>query len=272
MIWPPVSVDDFEVVGEHELGDYYLMAGELVRYKRPDLAVEAFNAMGRKLVVIGGGEMLDEIRRLAGPSVTVLGPQPFSVLRHHYARCRALIFPGEEDFGMVPVEAMASGCPVVNTAIPGSGGPWVSPHDRTGLTVPVNDAAALAAGVEYLMIGEAGGDEISLSGDDGFITAVNLDTGDRLTVTTTDTGGYTLKVAPGRYRIDVELAKRKMSVGEFAEQVGLTPANVAVLKNGRAKAVRFSTLEAMCRVLDCQPGDLLEWVEDTAAAAHEIAR
>lgn len=56
-------------------------------------------------------------------------------------------------------------------------------------------------------------------------------------------------------RIDVELAKRKMSVGEFAERVGLTPANVAVLKNGRAKAVRFSTLEAMCRVLECQPGD-----------------
>ncbi len=63
-------------------------------------------------------------------------------------------------------------------------------------------------------------------------------------------------------RIDVELAKRKMGVGEFAERVGLTPANVAVLKNGRAKAVRFSTLEAMCRALDCQPGDLLEWVEE----------
>jgi putative transcriptional regulator len=62
-------------------------------------------------------------------------------------------------------------------------------------------------------------------------------------------------------RIDVELARRKMSVGEFAERVGLTPANVAVLKNGRAKAVRFSTLEAMCRVLGCQPGDLLEYVE-----------
>lgn len=63
-------------------------------------------------------------------------------------------------------------------------------------------------------------------------------------------------------RIDVELARRKMSVGEFAERVGLTPANVAVLKNGRAKAVRFSTLDAMCRVLQCQPGDLLEWVPD----------
>ena len=63
-------------------------------------------------------------------------------------------------------------------------------------------------------------------------------------------------------RIDVELAKRKMSVGEFAERVGISPANVAVLKNGRAKAVRFSTLDAMCRVLECQAGDLLEWVAD----------
>ena len=63
-------------------------------------------------------------------------------------------------------------------------------------------------------------------------------------------------------RIDLELARRKMSVTEFSERIGLTPANVAVLKNGRAKAVRFSTLEAMCRVLECQPGDLLEWVED----------
>ena len=62
--------------------------------------------------------------------------------------------------------------------------------------------------------------------------------------------------------IDVMLAKRKMSVGDFAEAIGITPANVAVLKNGRAKAIRFSTLDAMCRTLECQPGDLLEWVDD----------
>ena len=66
-------------------------------------------------------------------------------------------------------------------------------------------------------------------------------------------------------RIDVELARRKMGVGEFAERVGLTPANVAVLKNGRAKAVRFSTLEALCEALDCQPGDLLRWEPDGQA-------
>lgn len=60
-------------------------------------------------------------------------------------------------------------------------------------------------------------------------------------------------------KLNVLLAERNMGVGEFAEAVGLTPANVAVLKNGRAKAVRFSTLEAICRVLDCQPGDILTY-------------
>ena len=69
-------------------------------------------------------------------------------------------------------------------------------------------------------------------------------------------------------RLDLELVRRKMSVGEFSERVGLTPANVAVLKNGRAKAIRFSTLEAMCRVLDCQPGDLLSFEPDGGDAGH----
>jgi glycosyltransferase involved in cell wall biosynthesis len=113
VIHPPVDTNAFSVAAASELDDYYLMAGELVSYKRPDLAVRAFNEMKLKLVVIGGGEMLDEVRRLAGPTVTVLGSQPFDILKRHYARCRALIFPGEEDFGMVPVEAMASGRPVV---------------------------------------------------------------------------------------------------------------------------------------------------------------
>jgi glycosyltransferase involved in cell wall biosynthesis len=113
VIHPPVDTSAFSISAASELGDYYLMAGELVSYKRPDLAVRAFNAMGLNLVVIGGGEMIDEIRRIAGPTVTVMGSQPFDVLKQHYARCRALIFPGEEDFGMVPVEAMASGRPVV---------------------------------------------------------------------------------------------------------------------------------------------------------------
>jgi len=113
VVHPPVDTSAFSIAAASELGDYYLMAGELVSYKRPDLAVRAFNDMQLKLVVIGGGEMFDEIRRIAGPTVTVMGPQPFDLLRQYYARCRALIFPGEEDFGMVPVEAMASGRPVI---------------------------------------------------------------------------------------------------------------------------------------------------------------
>jgi putative transcriptional regulator len=59
--------------------------------------------------------------------------------------------------------------------------------------------------------------------------------------------------------IDVMLARRKMAVGTLADRVGITPANLAVLKNGRAKAVRFTTLAALCEVLECQPGDLLRW-------------
>lgn len=62
--------------------------------------------------------------------------------------------------------------------------------------------------------------------------------------------------------IDVMLARRKMSVGEFAEAIGITPANVAVLKNGRAKAIRFTTLERICEVLECQPGDILRFEAD----------
>jgi putative transcriptional regulator len=67
--------------------------------------------------------------------------------------------------------------------------------------------------------------------------------------------------------VDVMLARRKMAVGTLAERVGITPANLAVLKNGRAKAVRFATLAALCEVLDCQPGDLLRWEPDAAEGA-----
>ena len=68
------------------------------------------------------------------------------------------------------------------------------------------------------------------------------------------------------FDLDVELARRKMSVAELAAAIDITPVNVSVLKNGRAKAVRFSTLDAICRVLECQPGDILRWVPDGADA------
>ena len=71
--------------------------------------------------------------------------------------------------------------------------------------------------------------------------------------------------------VDVMLARRKMAVGTLAERVGITPANLAVLKNGRARAVRFTTLAALCEVLDCQPGDLLRYEPDPADHTTEQA-
>lgn len=69
--------------------------------------------------------------------------------------------------------------------------------------------------------------------------------------------------------LDVMLARRKMAVGDFAAAVGITPANVAVLKNGRARAIRFTTLDAICRVLECQPGDILRHEPDPPPETHQ---
>lgn len=69
--------------------------------------------------------------------------------------------------------------------------------------------------------------------------------------------------------LDVQLARKKMSVQEFADAIGITPANVAVLKNGRAKAVRFTTLDAICQVLECQPGDILRWIPGAGGGRQE---
>lgn len=68
--------------------------------------------------------------------------------------------------------------------------------------------------------------------------------------------------------IDVMLARRKMAVGTLADLIGITPANLAVLKNGRAKAVRLTTLDALCEALECQPGDLLRWVPQSGRGTH----
>ncbi|MEM8728775.1 MAG: glycosyltransferase [Pseudomonadota bacterium] len=114
VIHPPVDVDRFRPAPDTEVGSFYLYAGELTAYKRPELAIEAFTQMGLPLVVIGGPSKAERaLARKAGTNIRFLGRVPDEKLRKYFAACRALIFPGEEDFGILPVEVMAAGRPVI---------------------------------------------------------------------------------------------------------------------------------------------------------------
>lgn len=126
VIHPPVATADFSV-GQGK-GEFYLYAGQLTAYKRPDIAVRACSETGQRLVVIGEGEQTAYLKSIAGPTVEFLGHQPFPVLRDHLSRCRALLFPGIEDFGILPVEAMASGRPVLAFDAGGARETVSSPH------------------------------------------------------------------------------------------------------------------------------------------------
>lgn len=145
VVAPPVAVEDFAPVAD--VGDSYLWLGELAPYKRPDIAVEAFNRLGLPLTIIGGPQKtVDALKAGAKDNVTFLGKTDFATLKDHLARCRALIFPGEEDFGIVPVEAMASGRPVIAY---GRGGACDSVVDgKTGLLFPRQSVEDLVAAVE----------------------------------------------------------------------------------------------------------------------------
>jgi glycosyltransferase involved in cell wall biosynthesis len=111
VIYPPVEVARFHIGDRTD--DYFLVAGALAPYKRIDLAIEAFNRMGRRLVIVGEGQESRRLRRMAGPTIEFLGWCPNGEFAELLGRCRALIFPGEEDFGILPVEAMACGRPVI---------------------------------------------------------------------------------------------------------------------------------------------------------------
>ena len=112
VIYPPADTD-FYTPAAVQREDYYLVVSALAPYKRFDLAVEACRRLGRRLVVIGSGQDAAKLRAGSGPTVSFLGWQPDDVVRDHLRRCRALLFPGEEDFGIVPVEAQACGTPVI---------------------------------------------------------------------------------------------------------------------------------------------------------------
>lgn len=148
VIYPPVRTEFPPPLSESD--DFYLVVGEQVEYKRNDLAVEACARLGRNLVVIGDGPVLGRLRSAAneaGSTIWFLGRQPDGVLVDCYRRCRALLFCGQEDFGIVPVEAMAAGRPVIaygqggatETVIPGETGILFDAQERDSVIDAILD-------------------------------------------------------------------------------------------------------------------------------------
>ncbi len=131
VIYPPVETSAFRP-DPSARGDYFLVVSAFAPYKRVDIAVEAFNRIGYPLRVVGSGQMEACLRAIARPNVTFLGRRDRGELAALYAGCRALIFPGEEDFGIVPVEAMASGRPVIALGRGGALETVIAPGDAAG--------------------------------------------------------------------------------------------------------------------------------------------
>jgi glycosyltransferase involved in cell wall biosynthesis len=119
VVHPPVAIDFHTPDPKVGREDFFLLAGRLVPYKRPELAVAAARAAGVRLVVAGDGRSRRAVEAAAGPRTELLGSVDDETLRDLFRRCRALVFPGEEDFGIVPVEAQACGAPVIAPAVGG---------------------------------------------------------------------------------------------------------------------------------------------------------
>ena len=118
VVHPPVKIDEFNIVDE--VDDYYLVLSQLVEYKRIDIAIKGFNKYNKKLVVIGEGDELNNLKKIAQKNILFLGWQSEENKKKYLSRCKALIFPGIEDFGIVPIETMASGRPVIALKIGGA--------------------------------------------------------------------------------------------------------------------------------------------------------
>jgi glycosyltransferase involved in cell wall biosynthesis len=156
VIPPPIDVGRFRV--SRETRDFYLIVARLSAYKRLDLAVQACNLLKRKLTVIGDGPDRARLERIAGPTITFMGRQPDDVVTEAASTCRALLFPGEEDFGMAPLEANASGRPVV--AWRGGGAVETVRENETGVFFDEPTPDALAAAIERLERREWGPDQL----------------------------------------------------------------------------------------------------------------
>lgn len=144
VIPPPIDVDRFRM--SSQVDDYYLVLSRLVPYKRIDIAIEACKRLGRQLVIIGDGPDRARLEKLAGPETKFLGRQPDSRVNHYASRCRALLFTGEEDFGMVPLEVNAAGRPVI--AYRGGGAIETVVDGLTGVFFNKPTSASLEAAIE----------------------------------------------------------------------------------------------------------------------------
>ncbi|MBI4726242.1 glycosyltransferase [candidate division TA06 bacterium] len=113
VIYPPVNTDFFRPADAPPGGDYFLTVSRLKPYKRLDLAVKAFNEMDLKLTIVGEGSELNKLKKMAGPKIKLAGRVSDMQLLNYYQNCRALVFPGLEDFGIAPVEAQSCGRPVI---------------------------------------------------------------------------------------------------------------------------------------------------------------
>jgi glycosyltransferase involved in cell wall biosynthesis len=145
VIQPPVDIDFYtpDPAGRNR-EEHYLVVSALVPYKRIDQAVVACTQSGRRLTVIGKGPERARLEAMAGPSVTFLGWQPDEVIREQLRSCRALLFPGEEDFGIVPIEALACGAPVIAL---GRGGAAETIDDRVGRIYHESTSAELLSAI-----------------------------------------------------------------------------------------------------------------------------
>ena len=144
VIPPPIEVNRFHM--SNEIDDYYLVLSRLMPYKRIDLAIEACKRLNRRLVIIGDGPDRNRLEKLADDRIEFLGRQPDGVVNFYAARCRALLFPGEEDFGMAPLEANAAGRPVI--AYRGGGAVETVVDGKTGLFFDRPESRALCSAIE----------------------------------------------------------------------------------------------------------------------------
>lgn len=140
---PPIDTSQFEISTHPE--NYFLVVSRLIPYKRVDLAISAFNKLGLPLRIIGSGRDEGRLRRLAGPTIQFMGHQPDQEVRRQLAACRAFIFPGEDDFGMTPLEAQACGRPVI--AYGAGGALYTIVPGKTGLFFQSPETESLAAAV-----------------------------------------------------------------------------------------------------------------------------